>query len=89
MVRAETKKKSFSHWLNQFDFYKKSDIVLCMISPKVDVKPIDFHGEAYYTVFINGGEMTGAYCGLLPVKHRSDAYEVAEEILSDMNVVED
>ena len=89
MVRAETKKKSFSHWLNQFDFYKKSDIVLSMISPKVDVKPIDFHGEAYYTVFIDGEEMTGAYCGLLPVKHRNDAWEVSEEILSDMNVVDD
>ena len=71
------------------DFYKNSAIVLSMIAPKVDVKPIDFHGEAYYTVFIDGEEMTGAYCGLLPVKHRSDAWEVAEEILSDMNVIAD
>ena len=86
MVKAETKKKSFSHWLNQFDFYKNSDIVLNMIAPKVDVKPIDFHGEAFYTVFIDGEEMTEAYCGLLPVKHLDDAWEVAEEILSDMNI---
>ena len=36
MVRVETKKKSFSHLLNQFDFYKKSDIVLSMNLTKAD-----------------------------------------------------
>ena len=60
-----------------------------MSAPKVDVKPIDFHGEAYYTVFIDGEEMTGASCGRLPVKHRVLAWAIAEEILNDMDVVED
>lgn len=35
MVRAETKKKSFSHWLNQFDFYKNSDTILNMNSKSI------------------------------------------------------
>lgn len=60
-----------------------------MDAPKVEVKPIDFHGESFYTVFINGDEMTGVSCGRLPVKHRGIAWEVAEELLNDMDVVED
>jgi hypothetical protein len=60
-----------------------------MSAPKVEVKTIDYWGEAHYTVFIDGEEMTGAACGRLPVKHRDQAWEVAEELLNDMDVVED
>lgn len=60
-----------------------------MNPPKVEVKPIDYCGEAHFTVFIDGEEMTGAACGRLPVKHQSDAWAVAEELLNDMDVIED
>lgn len=54
---------------------------------KVEVKPVDYWGEAYYTVFIDGEEMTGL--ASLPVKHQDTAWQVAEEILNDMDVMED
>lgn len=51
---------------------------------KVEIKPIDFHGEAYYTVFIDGQEMTANYPGL-PVKSRDIAYDIADEILATLD----
>lgn len=49
--------------------------------PRVEVRPTDFHGEAYYTVFLDGQEQTGQHNDLLPVKHRDEAWEVAQSIV--------
>ncbi len=58
-----------------------------MKAPKVEVKTIDYRGEAHYTVFIDGEEMTGV--AGLPVKNRDTAWQIAEELLNDMDVLED
>ena len=52
---------------------------------KVEVRPTDFWGEAVYTVFVNGKEMTAEYRSLLPVYTRDAALEVADEIRENLS----
>ena len=47
---------------------------------KIEVKPIDFWGEAFFSVFVDGEEMTSEYNEMLPCKYREDAEKVAEFI---------
>jgi len=56
-----------------------------MRAAKVEVKLIDFHGEAFYSVFADGEEMTAEYNDMLPQKYREDAQEVAKFIEEDLS----
>lgn len=56
---------------------------------KLEVKLVDFHGEAYYTVFIDGEEMTSQVVNeygypVLPVASRGDALEIGQDLLDEM-----
>jgi predicted methyltransferase len=57
-------------------------------NPKMEIKPVDFWGQAHYTVFINGKEMTSAHKDL-PVIHRDAAIEIGQEILDNIEDYEE
>lgn len=52
---------------------------------QIEVKPIDFWGEAFYSVFVDGVEQTANYNDMLPQKYREDAQEVADFIAEDLS----
>jgi hypothetical protein len=89
MVKAETKKKSSSRWLNQFDFYKKSVIVLSMNFTKTDfqndLNKATVMGAAAFQRGIVCASASDAEFGYFIKKYSTADWKFTKQLLKLMN----
>ena len=79
---------SWFRWAPRWHVIPRQKLIGAYNFMKVEVKLIDYHGEAFYTVFVDGEEMTSDYTDMLPCKYREDAVEVSKFISEDCSYIE-